>query len=207
VTGMTPDEEAIKARMDAMAKGLTNPDAKTRLDLIVDGVVKSDTFADDVTYARMAIELIKNLDQMGPVRFDELETSTRVATIRYHSLCHTIVGQAAELESLRDKGDQLRPAPAGDLTQIVKGVRSAREAVNETARLTRAAVRELLDRIATELESLRDKESQPAPRVIATETDLAELPERSVIIGACVSGMSRVATATTSTATSSFPPP
>jgi hypothetical protein len=37
---------------------------------------------------------------------------------------------------------------------------------------------------ATELESLRDGESQPAPRVIATEADLAELPERSVIIGA-----------------------
>lgn len=114
MSGMTPGEEAVEARMDEIAAG----------------AVKTAAAEADADYKRRGANALADAWMLADAIATAPSRTKRVPTGTLLLLASTLIDQAAELESLRDK------------------------------------------------------ESQPEPRVITEQGELGDLPDRSVVLGA-----------------------
>jgi hypothetical protein len=90
VSGMTPDEEAIKARMDEIAAG----------------IVREATAEVDDEYKRRRENALSDAWMLADVLAAVPTRTKRVRSATLLLIISTLIDQAAELESLRDGGDR-----------------------------------------------------------------------------------------------------
>jgi hypothetical protein len=105
------------------------------------------------------------------------------------STFHCFCGQEHPLSTLgRPVNHRAPERDATSLDAIIRGVRNAEANVAISAPVSKADMGRLLDDIAIDLESLRDRGHAPAPRMITTSAEADQLPTGSVIVDDSGSG-------------------